>query len=75
MPSGLVVAAALGAAVEVAVIRRFRHAPRLLLTVATIGLAQALAGVAIVLPRLFDEIVPGPADRAHRSTWTSPSAA
>lgn len=57
VPSGLVVAALLGAVVEVAVIRRFRKAPRLLLTVATIGLAQVLAGMAIVLPRLFGEVV------------------
>lgn len=60
VPSGLVVAAALGAVVEVAVVRRFRRAPRLLLTVATIGLAQVLAGVAIALPRLFDETLLAP---------------
>ncbi len=60
VPAGLVVAALLGAVVEVAVIRRFRKAPRLLLTVATIGLAQVLAGVAIVLPNLFDEQVLAP---------------
>lgn len=60
VPAGLVVAALLGAVVEVAVIRRFRAAPRLLLTVATIGLAQVLAGVAIVLPRLFHEVVLAP---------------
>ncbi|MGH9085844.1 MAG: ABC transporter permease subunit, partial [Acidimicrobiales bacterium] len=60
VPSGLVVAALLGGVVEVAVIRRFRKAPRLLLTVATIGLAQVLAGAAIALPRLFDEIVLAP---------------
>jgi branched-chain amino acid transport system permease protein len=60
VPSGLVVAALLGGVVEVAVIRRFRRAPRLLLTVATIGLAQVLSGVAIALPRLFDEVVLAP---------------
>ncbi len=60
VPSGLLVAALLGATVEIAIIRRFRRAPRLLLTVATIGLGQALAGVAILLPRLFDEIVLAP---------------
>jgi branched-chain amino acid transport system permease protein len=57
VPSGLVVALLLGAVVEIAIIRRFRKAPRLLLTVATIGLAQVLAGIALVLPRLFDEQV------------------
>ncbi len=60
VPSGLLVAALLGIVVEIGVIRRFRNAPRLLLTVATIGLAQVLAGVAIVLPRLFDEVVLAP---------------
>lgn len=60
VPSGLMVAALLGIVVEIGVIRRFRNAPRLLLTVATIGLAQVLAGVAIVLPRLFHEVVLAP---------------
>jgi len=60
VPAGLIVAGVLGAIVEIAVIRRFRKAPRLLLTVATIGLAQVLAGVAIALPRLFDEQVFAP---------------
>ena len=40
----------IGWLVEVAVIRRFRKAPRLILTVATIGVAQVLAGVAILIP-------------------------
>lgn len=60
VPAGLVVAALLGIVVELAVIRRFRKAPRLLLTVATIGLAQVLGGIAIALPRLFGEMVLAP---------------
>src|SRR5437764_15491663 len=40
VPVGLVAAIALGVVVEVVVIRRFRRAPRLVLMVATIGLAQ-----------------------------------
>ncbi|MEX0875635.1 MAG: ATP-binding cassette domain-containing protein [Actinomycetota bacterium] len=56
--TGLAAAVALGVLVEVAVIRRFTKAPRLILTVATIGLAQVLAGLGIVLPRLFDLTVP-----------------
>ena len=60
VPTGLVVAGLLGAIVELAIIRRFRTAPRLLLTVATIGLAQVLGGLAIVLPRLFDTTVLAP---------------
>jgi len=60
VPSGLVVAALLGAVVELAVIRRFRKAPHLLLTVATIGLAQVLGGIALALPELFNETVLAP---------------
>ena len=51
---GLVLAAAIGWLVEVAVIRRFRKAPRLILTVATIGIAQVLAGLAILIPLAFE---------------------
>ena len=50
---GLLAALALGAVVELAVIRRFARAPRLLLMVATIGLSQLLAALGILLPRLF----------------------
>src|SRR3546814_3776917 len=58
--TGLLASILLGAIVEMAVIRRFRKAPRLLLTVATIGLAQVLGGIAIALPALFDEMVLAP---------------
>src|SRR3546814_20128729 len=58
--TGLLASILLGAIVEMAVIRRFRKAPRLLLTVATIGLAQVLGGIAITLPALFDEMVLSP---------------
>ncbi len=44
----------LGALVEVLIIRRFAQAPRLVLTVATIGLAQLLGGLELEVPkRLF----------------------
>jgi branched-chain amino acid transport system permease protein len=49
--TGLVVALVLGALVEAAIIRRFFKAPRLILTVATIGLAQLLAAITVLLPR------------------------
>lgn len=52
---GLAVALALGALVELAVIRRFFAAPRLILTVATIGLAQLLAVGSVVIPSIWDE--------------------
>ena len=44
---GLVV----GGLVEVLVIRRFAQSPRLVLTVATIGLAQVLGGVELAVPK------------------------
>jgi ABC-type branched-subunit amino acid transport system ATPase component/ABC-type branched-subunit amino acid transport system permease subunit len=47
---GLVAAVLLGALVEIVVIRRFTRSPRLVLTVATIGLAQLLAAGALRLP-------------------------
>lgn len=53
VPAGLVVAALLGVVVEVAIIRRFTRAPRLILMVATIGLSQLLTFVSIILPRLW----------------------
>lgn len=52
---GLAAAIVLGAIVELAIIRRFSRSPRLVLTVATIGITQLLAVFAIRLPRLWDE--------------------
>lgn len=51
--AGAAAAFVLGGVVELAVIRRFFAAPRLVLTVATIGLAQLLTGLAVFLPRWF----------------------
>lgn len=52
-----VVGLAVGALVEVAVIRRFANAPRLVLTVATIGLAQLLGGLELGLAeRMFGDV-------------------
>jgi branched-chain amino acid transport system permease protein len=57
---GLLAALVLGATTERVVIRRFSHSPRLLVTVATIGLSQVLVGAAMLLPRLWDlELVAG----------------
>ena len=44
LPAAVVVGAALGALIEFTVIRRFQNSSRLVLTVATIGLAQLLGG-------------------------------
>jgi branched-chain amino acid transport system permease protein len=51
---GLATAMGMGAATERVVIRRFARSPRLLVTIATIGLSQVLAGGALLLPRLWD---------------------
>jgi branched-chain amino acid transport system permease protein len=52
---GLAASILLGVVVEVAIIRRFFRAPRLLLTVATIGLSQLLIVGALLLPRLWSD--------------------
>ncbi|HUF31976.1 MAG TPA: ATP-binding cassette domain-containing protein [Acidimicrobiales bacterium] len=51
--AGLVAAIALGGATERLVIRRFSRSPRLLVTIATIGLSQVLTAVALLVPRLW----------------------
>ncbi|MCL5947917.1 MAG: ATP-binding cassette domain-containing protein [Actinobacteria bacterium] len=53
VPIGLLVAAASGIVVATIVVRRFEKAPRLILTVATIGVAQILGAAEMELPRLF----------------------
>ena len=58
---GLLAGLALGAAVEILVVRRFSKAPRLVLTVATIGITQLCDALALFLPRFFDlEQIPDP---------------
>jgi branched-chain amino acid transport system permease protein len=57
---GLAAAIVLGVLVETLVIRRFFNAPRLILTVATIGIAQILAGGGLLLPTLFSSSAIGP---------------
>lgn len=52
---GLVMAALLGAIVELAIIRRFFKAPRLILTVATIGVSQLLTVAALAVPMLWSK--------------------
>ena len=53
--AGLGAAIVVGVLADVLVVRRFFGAPRLLLTVATIGLAQVLAFAALLLPQLWGE--------------------
>lgn len=52
--AGLAAAVGLGAATERVVIRRFARSPRLLVTIATIGLSQVLVAAGMLLPRLWD---------------------
>lgn len=49
--AGLVLAVVLGAVVEMAIVRRFRHSPRLVLTVATLGISQLMVVLGILVPR------------------------
>ena len=53
MGVGVALGLALGGIVELLVIRRFARSSRLVLTVATIGLAQVLGGMELLLPELF----------------------
>lgn len=53
--TGLAAAVVLGVVVETLIIRRFFKAPRLILTVATIGLSQVLIGAGLFLAQAFGE--------------------
>ena len=53
MAAGLVAALVLGALAEFLFVRRFAKAPRLILTVATLGIAQIFQGGELSLPRLW----------------------
>ncbi len=58
---GLLAAMALGAVVEIVFVRRFNRSPRLVLTVATIGIAQLCDALALLLPKFFRlETIPDP---------------
>src|SRR2546429_7501755 len=62
---GLVIATASGGLLEVGILRRFRRAPRLIVMVVTIGLAQILAGIATLIPVLWS----GLSTRQFRTPW------
>ncbi|HEX8803576.1 MAG TPA: ABC transporter permease [Acidimicrobiales bacterium] len=55
LAAGVAAAVVLGVVVETLIIARFFRAPRLVLTVATIGVAQLLTGAALLLPRAFGD--------------------
>ncbi|HXA43658.1 MAG TPA: ATP-binding cassette domain-containing protein [Candidatus Solibacter sp.] len=67
LPAGLLTAVATGWLIDATVVRRFFTAPRLIFTVATIGVAQILGAIEIVLPTLFAHLRP-------LSTFTTPFA-
>jgi branched-chain amino acid transport system permease protein len=56
LPLGLVGAGVLGALVELLFVRRFFSAPRLILTVATIGVAQILVALSLFMPGWFGDL-------------------
>lgn len=66
--TALVAAVLSGVIVDLIVIRAFRNAPRLILAVATIGIAQILAGLSIQIPLWFT----GPVQTAQRREFTAP---
>jgi branched-chain amino acid transport system permease protein len=70
---GLAAALAIGALVEVAIVRRFSRSPRLILTVATLGIAQALTALSLAMPVLLNRAWPGQFERrAVPSSFPSP---
>ncbi|HYI62031.1 MAG TPA: ATP-binding cassette domain-containing protein [Acidimicrobiales bacterium] len=71
-PLSIVAGVAVGLLVELTVIRRFATSPRLVLTVATIGLAQALGGLALFMPGWFgtEALNPGFSTPLSDTEWT-----
>jgi ABC-type branched-subunit amino acid transport system permease subunit/ABC-type branched-subunit amino acid transport system ATPase component len=65
--AGIAVGACIGAAIELVVVRRLFSAPRVILLVALIGVAQLLQFFQAILPRIT-EVRPYPT--AFSSTWT-----
>ncbi|HVA42281.1 MAG TPA: ATP-binding cassette domain-containing protein [Acidimicrobiales bacterium] len=65
LPVGLAVALLTGLLVDLSVMRRLFAAPRLIVTVATIGVAQILGALELVVPKLFSQLGP-------TTTFTTP---
>ena len=64
---GLLLSVVLGLVVEMAIVRRFRHSPRMVMMVATLGIAQLLLVLSVLVPRwwgrnLSSERIPSPID-------------
>ena len=60
VPVSLLAATAMGGLAEFGIIRRFFSSPRLIMTVATIGLAQILVALRLGLPGFFPELPANP---------------
>lgn len=58
VPLGLAAAAGTGLLVDAVVVKRFERSPRLIFTVATIGVAQIVGAVQLGLPSLFGNLRP-----------------
>jgi branched-chain amino acid transport system permease protein len=69
VPTGIVAGLLLGLLVETLVIRRFFKAPRLILTVVTIGVSGIAGAGALFIPRLFDVNIP-PQDYPSPLDWS-----
>ncbi|HEY1634987.1 MAG TPA: ABC transporter permease, partial [Acidimicrobiales bacterium] len=63
--TGLVASAVLAAVIEMTILRRFGKAPRLIVAVVTIGLAQILNGLSIVIPTAWS-------NGSNQGTFTTP---
>jgi branched-chain amino acid transport system permease protein len=69
-PLGLLAAGVLGALVEMLFVRRFFSAPRLILTVATIGIAQILVAVSLFMPGWFGALSSDQYDPPFKASFT-----
>ena len=74
---GLIGALLLGLIVEMAIIRRFRNAPRMVMMVATLGISQLLLVLGILVPRwwgknLASQRLESPLDWKLTLSWSMP---
>jgi branched-chain amino acid transport system permease protein len=74
LATGIVLAIITGVVIEFALVRRFRTAPRLVLTVATLGISQLMVLVGILIPRWWgkntvSERLPPPFDWKFTPSW------
>ncbi|MDQ3108126.1 MAG: ABC transporter permease, partial [Actinomycetota bacterium] len=70
LPLGILASAALAGVIEYFFVRRFHKAPRLILTVATIGIAQVVTYATFILPR-FGEAQVGAAATVRTPFYTT----